>query len=149
MIGWCSFRVGGWGSWERGRAGGEADLVAPSPSPACLDKTPGTCVGISMRHHTWRKRQLNPSPPVLWAPAPTSLASIWNGYVGMQLTSQPFSRTLLTLRLFKTCTVKDPGKNKARAEQGFVFENKHVSKSCFCAFCTLSSPLGKTKLFCC
>lgn len=47
---------------KEGGQGGRAGLPALSPAPACLDKTRGTCGGISMRHHTWRKRQLNPAP---------------------------------------------------------------------------------------
>lgn len=51
----------GWrGGWGEGRPGAVPDLP-------CLDKASKTCGGISMRHHTWRKRQLNPSPaPRLW-----------------------------------------------------------------------------------
>lgn len=122
------FQSGWLGCKKRGRAGGEADLAAPSPSPACLDKTPGTCGGISMRHHTWRKRQLNPSPPVQWAPAPTSLASIWNGYVGMQLTSQPLCGCFSLCVHLKHALRKITVKNKARVS---VFKNKHFSQNCF------------------
>lgn len=47
---------------HHGRQEKWAGLPTLSPATACLDKTPRTCGGISMRHHTWRKRQLNPAP---------------------------------------------------------------------------------------
>lgn len=53
----CTKWVGHQGRQEKG-----AGLPTLSPAAACLDKTPGTCGGISMRHRTWRKRQLNPAP---------------------------------------------------------------------------------------
>ncbi|TNN80221.1 hypothetical protein EYF80_009546 [Liparis tanakae] len=54
----------GWVGHQGRQRGRKAELGLPalSPAPACLDKSRGTCGGISMRHHTWRKRQLNPAP---------------------------------------------------------------------------------------
>lgn len=71
----CSCCYGGWATGEgrRGRA------RACHRDSLCLDKAGGTCGGISVRHHTWRKRQLNPAPVPRLA-APQSLANIWNGY---------------------------------------------------------------------
>lgn len=142
------FQSGWLGCKKRGRAGGEADLAAPSPSPACLDKTPGTCGGISMRHHTWRKRQLNPSPPVQWAPAPTSLASIWNGYVGMQLTSQPLRGCFSLWVRLKHALWKIAVKIKQEPNKDLCLKINTSRKIVF-TFCTLSSLLGKMILFCC
>lgn len=49
-------------AWVGGRQQNSAALLTPLPALECLDKTPRTCRGISVRHHTWRKRQLNPAP---------------------------------------------------------------------------------------
>lgn len=86
---------------ERGRrAGGRAGLPALSPAPACLDKTHGTCGGISMRHHTWRKRQLNPAPSTT-GPGSTKSSQHLEWISGDAADFTAPSRVLLTLPLFK------------------------------------------------
>lgn len=86
-------------SESRGRAGWRAGLPALSPAPACLDKTRGTCGGISMRHHTWRKRQLNPAPSTT-GPGSTKSSQHLEWISGDAADFTAPSRLLLTLPPF-------------------------------------------------
>lgn len=97
-------RCGGVGGWRRPSA-----VTIP-----CVWIRPLQHVGGNQREASHLEEKTI-RPPVQRAPAPASLASIWNGYVGTRLSLQA-SRLLLTPRWFKTCAVNDCGKNKTSTE---------------------------------
>lgn len=132
---------------ERGRrAGGRAGLPVLSPAPACLDKTHWTCGGISMRHHTWRKRQLNPAPSTT-GPGSTKSSQHLEWISGDAADFTATSRVRLTLLLFfKNAQWKVAVKIKQESHRGFVFVNKCFSRSL--SFYTVSHLLG-IMLLCC
>lgn len=145
----CYFQcvwVGGWatrgGKDEEREAGRRQGLPALSPASACLDKTHRTCGGISMRHHTWRKRQLNPAPSTV-GPGSTKSSQHLEWISGDTDDFTAPSRALLTLPWLKNAQWKVVVKIKHESHRGFLLINKF-----FFSLCTVSHLLG-IMLLCC
>jgi len=138
----CRCSVGGWAT-RGGREGGRrAGRPALSPALACLDKTHGTCGGISMRHHTWRKRQLNPAPSTA-GPGSTKSSQHLEWISGDAADFTAPSQQLLTLTLKKKKNMhseKGCSKNKTSVSLG-ICVHKYMFLKVF-PFCTASHLLG-------